>query len=85
MPTLNQIKATRQHSATDRAIISEGRLFQRRLRAAMRKHPGSRLTDLARMLQRYRQGGFPSDMQWFLADYAAAINSEIKFANWRAK
>ena len=85
MPTLNQIKATRQHSATNRAIISEGRLFQRRLRAAMRKQPRSRLNDLSRMLQRHRHGGFPSDMWWFLSDYREAIDAEIGFAYWRAK
>lgn len=85
MPTLNQIKATRQHSATDRAATAEGRLLQRRIRAAMRQRHTSRLADLSRMLQNYRHGGFPSDLQWFLWDYASAIDSEVRFANWSAK
>ena len=85
MPTLNQIRATRQHSATDRAVICEGRMFQRRLRAAIRNKPRSRLSDLSKMLHRYRRGGFPSDMWWFLTDYREAINAEISFAYWRAK
>lgn len=81
---LNRLKANRRHSATDRAIIAEGRMFNRRLRSAMRRAPGSRITDLSKWLNRHRREGFPSDLQWFLADYAAAINSEIKFANWKA-
>lgn len=85
MPTLNQIKANRQYSATDCAIIAEARLFQRRLSAAMRKNRTSRLITLSRMLQNARHHSFPNDIYWLLADYAGAINSEIKFANWSAK
>jgi len=85
MPTLNQIKATRQHSATDRAATAEGRFLQRRIRAAMRQRHTSRLADLSRMLQYHRHGGFPDDVKWFLWDYADAIDSEVRFANWSAK
>jgi hypothetical protein len=85
MPTLNQIKATRQHSATDRAATAKGRFLQRRIRAAMRQRHTSRLADLSQMLQYHRHGGFPDDVKWFLWDYADAIDSEVRFANWSAK
>lgn len=85
MPTLNEIKATRQHSAADRAATAEGRLLHRRIQAAMRQRRTSRLADLSRMLEHHRRGGFPNDLQWFLYDYAAAIDAAINSANWSAK
>jgi len=79
MPTINEIKATRKHSAVDRATIETGRVMQRRLRSAIRQCRRSRLITLSKRLQHWRRGGFPNDLQWFLSDYTGAINTEISF------
>ena len=81
MPALNQIKATRQHSATDLAAIAEGRFYSRRIKAAARRHNSHRLKHLSRLLQRQRREGFPNDLHWFLGDYRFALDAEINFVN----
>lgn len=79
MPTLNQIKATRQHSATDLAAIAYGRFYSRRIKAAARRRNSHRLKHLAKLLQRHRSSGFPNDLHWFFGDYMAAMDAEIRF------
>lgn len=84
MQALNHIRASRQHSASDMKAVNEARLITRRANAALRQLKDDRLQKLTRMLNHYRHNGFPSDLQWFLHDYAEALNAAIKSALWRA-
>ncbi|MGL5736198.1 MAG: hypothetical protein ACRCYS_15140 [Beijerinckiaceae bacterium] len=82
---LNHIRATRVHSDTDRRVIAEARELQRRLRRAEPYSLGTRARQLGKWLHNHRSRGFPSDVQWFLADYRLAILSEVERAEMRAR
>lgn len=84
--TLNQIRALPK-SPDAAETFARARHMQRRLKAALRSttFPKSRLRTLASRLHAHRAGGFASDLEWFMGDYAAGIRIELKSAvKWRA-
>lgn len=82
MPTYNEIKANRQHSESDRAVIAEGRYQNRRIRAALRQQPinKSRVAKLHKMLSAERREGFAPDLASFINEYRDAIDAAVRIA-----
>jgi hypothetical protein len=83
MATLNQIRATRVHSETDRRVIEEARDLQRRMDRAAPYAVGPRLRQLSVWLHKHRAEGFPADLHWFLGDFRTAILLELDWAEGR--
>ena len=82
MPTLNEIKASRQHSERDRAVIAEGRYHSRRMSAALRQNPinKTRVAKLHRMLLAERREGFAPHLAFFINEYRDAIDAAVRIA-----
>ena len=82
MPTYNEIKATRQHSERDRAVIAEGRYQNRRIRAVLRQQPinKARVAKLHKMLSAERREGFAPYLASFLNEYRDAIDAAVRIA-----
>lgn len=82
MPTLNEIKANRQHSESDRAVIAEGRYQNRRIRAALRQQPinKARVAKLHKMLSAERREGFAPYLASFINEYRDAIDAAVRIA-----
>lgn len=82
MPTLNEIKANRQHSQSDRAVIANGRYQNRRMRAALRQNPinKTRIAKLHKMLAVERREGFAPYLASFLNEYRDAIDAAVRIA-----
>lgn len=82
MPTHNEIKANRQHSDRDRAVIAEGRYHSRRMSAALRQNPinKARVAKLHKMLDAGRSEGFAPDLASFINEYRDAIDAAVSIA-----
>lgn len=82
MPTYNEIKANRQHSERDRAVIAEGRYQNRRIRAALRQNAinKTRVAKLHKMLTAERREGFAPYLASFISEYRDAIDAAVRIA-----
>lgn len=82
MPTFNEIKASRQHSESDREVIAEGRYQNRRIRAALRQQPINkvRVAKLHKMLSAERREGFVPYLASFINEYRDAIDAAVRIA-----
>lgn len=82
MPTYNEIKANRQHSERDRAVIAEGRYHSRRMSAVLRQNPinKTRVAKLHKMLSAGRREGFAPDLASFINEYRDAIDAAVSIA-----
>ena len=79
---LNRFRRERVHTEADYRVINEGRLLQRRLRAALRRSTlgASRTANLSARLQRQRSAGFAPDLRWWLSDYREAITTACRWS-----
>lgn len=79
-PSIIRLRRDRSHSEADYRTFAEGRLLQRRLRAAIRRTDlgRSERVDLSRRLRRQRAQGFGPDLRWWLADYRVWIDHNCR-------
>lgn len=79
---LNRFRRERVHTEADYRVINEGRLLQRRLRAATRRKDltASRTRALGNRLQRQRAQGFGPDLRYWLADYRNTIDLDCRWS-----
>ena len=79
---LNRIRRERVHTEADYRVINEGRLLQRRLRAATRRKSltASRTSDLGCRLRRRRAYGSVDDLRYWLADYRDTITTDCRWS-----